>query len=214
MAPESASHGVLALNLVSSPGAGKTALLEATAELLDDGLRIGVFVCDCGLNIAGAVDTEAVTEYARTLDDVVCVVRNKYTCADPGQNEIRTAVADHRLNRVVVASCTPRTHEPLFQDAIRAGGLNPALFEMANIRNQCSWVHSDDWNGATEKSMDLVRGAVALALRGPNGAPLPPGTITVFVSITGEFTVHVIDEYSGLALPGEMEEKVAELMGE
>ena len=80
-----------------------------------DNLRIGVFVCDCGLNIAGTVDTAAVTEYAKTLPDVVCVIRNKYTCADPGQNEIKKAVVEHKLDRVVVASCSPRMHEPTFR---------------------------------------------------------------------------------------------------
>ena len=96
------------------------------ATLDKDGeLRIGVFVCDCGLNIAGAVDTAAVCDFAETLDDVACVVRNKYTCADPGQNEIKAAVAEHRLNRVVVASCTPRQHEPTFRQCVLEAGLNP-----------------------------------------------------------------------------------------
>ena len=84
----------------------------------EDGLRIGVFVCDCGLNIAGTVDTADVTEYAKTLDDVICVVRNKYTCADPGQNEIKNAIKEHQLNRVVVASCTPLQHEPTFRACV------------------------------------------------------------------------------------------------
>ena len=104
-------------------------------------LRVGVFVCDCGLNIAGAVDTGEVTEYAKTLPDVVCVVRNKYTCADPGQNEIKDAIRAHKLNRVVVASCTPRQHEPTFRQCVLEGGLNPYLMEMANLREHCSWVH-------------------------------------------------------------------------
>ena len=115
----------------------------------DSELRIGVFVCDCGLNIAGAVDCGAVCEYAETLEDVVCVVRNKYTCADPGQNEIKDAVAAHRLNRVVVASCTPRQHEPTFRQCVHEAGLNPYLMEMANLREHCSWVHPGDWDGAT-----------------------------------------------------------------
>ena len=126
-------------------------------------LRIGVFVCDCGLNIAGAVDTAAVTEFARTLDDVVCVVRNKYTCADPGQNEIKAAVAQHRLNRVVVASCSPRQHEPTFRQCVLEAGLNPYLMEMANLREHCSWVHQTDRGGATRKASDLVASAVAKA---------------------------------------------------
>jgi heterodisulfide reductase subunit A len=134
------------------------------ATLDKDGeLRIGVFVCDCGLNIAGAVDCAAVCEHAETLDDVVCVVRNKYTCADPGQNEIKDAVAEHRLNRVVVASCTPRQHEPTFRQCVLEAGLNPYLMEMANLREHCSWVHPGDWDAATAKAKDLVTSAVARA---------------------------------------------------
>jgi heterodisulfide reductase subunit A len=129
----------------------------------DQQLRIGVFVCDCGLNIAGAVDCGAVAEYAATLPDVACVVRNKYTCADPGQNEIKSAIREHRLNRVVVASCTPRQHEPTFRQCVLDGGLNPYLMEMANLREHCSWVHPGDRQGATDKAKDLVASAVARA---------------------------------------------------
>jgi len=134
----------------------------ATLDTVDE-LRIGVFVCDCGLNIAGAVDCEAVTEYAESLPDVVCAVRNKYTCADPGQNEIKDAVREHKLNRVVVASCTPRQHEPTFRQCVLEAGLNPYLMEMANLREHCSWVHPGDWEGATAKAKDLVASAVARA---------------------------------------------------
>ncbi len=126
-------------------------------------LRIGVFICDCGLNIAGAVDTAAVTEYAETLPDVACAIRNKYTCADPGQNEIKRAVQEYKLNRVVVASCTPRQHEPTFRQCVSEVGLNPYLMEMANLREHCSWVHPNDREGATAKAKDLVAGAVARA---------------------------------------------------
>ncbi len=126
-------------------------------------IRIGVFVCDCGLNIAGTVDCGAVTEFAKTLPDVVCAVRNKYTCAEPGQNEIRQAIRQHGLNRVVVASCTPRQHEPTFRRCVRDAGLNPYLMEMANLREHCSWVHPRDRAGATRKAKDLVAGAVARA---------------------------------------------------
>jgi heterodisulfide reductase subunit A len=126
-------------------------------------LRIGVFVCDCGMNIAGTVDTEAVARYSETLPDVVAVIRNKYTCADPGQNEIKKAIRAHRLNRVVVASCTPKIHEPTFRQCIADAGLNPYLYEMANIREHCSWVHQGEKEKATEKAKDLVRNAVAKA---------------------------------------------------
>ncbi len=128
-----------------------------------DQLRIGVFVCDCGLNIAGTVNMEALAEFSETLDDVVAVVRNKYTCADPGQNEIKTAIAEHNLNRVVVASCTPKIHEPTFRNCVAEAGLNPYLFEMANIREHVSWVHQNEKEAATKKAMDIVRSAVARA---------------------------------------------------
>jgi heterodisulfide reductase subunit A len=126
-------------------------------------LRIGVFVCHCGLNIAGSVDCVSVTEYARTLDDVVFAQDNKYTCSDPGQDEIKNGIRDHDLNRVVVASCTPRLHEPTFRNACKEAGLNPYLFEMANIRDHCSWVHLYDKENGTAKAKDLVKMAVARA---------------------------------------------------
>jgi len=125
--------------------------------------RIGVFVCDCGLNIAGVVDTEEVSRYAETLPGVVAVIRNRYTCADPGQNEIKAAIAEHNLERVVVASCTPKIHEPTFRQCVEDAGLNQYLMEMANIREHCSWVHQQDKMGATEKAKDLVRSSVARA---------------------------------------------------
>jgi heterodisulfide reductase subunit A2 len=131
--------------------------------LTTNGVRVGVFVCDCGLNIAGAVDCAVVAERAKFLPDVVCVVRNKYTCADPGQNEIKDAIHQHRLNRVVVASCTPRQHEPTFRKCVLDAGLNPYLMEMANLREHCSWVHAGDRDGATAKAYDLVASAVAKA---------------------------------------------------
>ncbi len=134
-----------------------------TPETTNGELRVGVFVCDCGLNIAGTVDCEAVAAYAGTLPDVTCVVRNRYTCADPGQNEIKDAIREHRLNRVVIASCTPRQHEPTFRQCVLEAGLNPYLMEMANIREHCSWVHPGDPEGATAKAKDLVSGAVARA---------------------------------------------------
>jgi heterodisulfide reductase subunit A len=125
--------------------------------------RIGVFVCDCGSNIAGTVDTAAVEQYARTLPGVVTVVRNKYTCAEPGQEEIKKAIAEDKLERVVVASCSPRMHEPTFRGCVWDVGLNPYLMEMANLREHCSWVHGDDPTAATAKAKDLVASAVARA---------------------------------------------------
>jgi len=129
----------------------------------DEELRIGVFVCDCGLNIAGTVDCARVAAAAEKLEHVVAVVRNKYTCADPGQNEIKKAITEHKLNRVVVASCTPKIHEPTFRQCVAEAGLNPYLYEMANIREQCSWVHQDDKEQATLKAIDLVKSAVSRA---------------------------------------------------
>ena len=131
--------------------------------MAEENLRIGVFVCDCGLNIAGTVDTAAVSKYSEILEDVVAVIRNKYTCADPGQNEIKKAIIEHNLNRVVVASCTPKIHEPTFRQCVADAGLNPYLYEMANIREHCSWVHQNEKDLATKKAMDLVRSAVARA---------------------------------------------------
>lgn len=131
--------------------------------MTDEELRIGVFVCQCGLNIAGFLDCEEVRRYAEGLDDVVVATVNRYTCSDPGQQEIKRLVREHNLNRVVVASCSPRLHEPTFRNYVSEAGLNPYLFEMANIREQCSWVHSTDSESATEKAKDIVRMAVARA---------------------------------------------------
>jgi len=124
-------------------------------------LRIGVFVCDCGSNIAGPVDTAAVRQYAETLPGVVAAIRNKYTCADPGQQEIQRAIYEHRLNRVVVASCSPASYEVIFRQCIEGAGLNPYLLEMANIREHCSWVTPGDRAAATQKAKDIVKVAVA-----------------------------------------------------
>jgi len=128
-----------------------------------DDLRIGVFVCECGSNIAGSLDVEAVREYAAGLPDVVVAVRNRYTCSDPGQQEIRKKIAEYNLNRVVVASCSPLLHELTFRNCLAGAGLNPYLLEMANIREHCSWVHLHDREGATRKARDIVRIAVARA---------------------------------------------------
>jgi len=125
--------------------------------------RIGVFVCHCGTNIAGVVDVPAVVEHAKQLPYVVYATNNLYACAQDSQLAMKELIEEHKLNRIVVASCTIRTHKPLFQETIKEAGLNPALFEMANIRDQCSWVHSQEPEKATLKSIDLVSGAVAKA---------------------------------------------------
>jgi heterodisulfide reductase subunit A len=123
--------------------------------------RIGVFVCHCGINIGGVVKVPEVMEYAKTLPNVVYAEQNLYTCSQDTQEKIKEKVKELKLNRVVVASCTPRTHEPLFQNTIKEAGLNAYLFEMANIRDQCSWIHMHEPKAATKKSKDLVRMAVA-----------------------------------------------------
>ncbi|MHB1275342.1 MAG: FAD-dependent oxidoreductase, partial [Candidatus Humimicrobiaceae bacterium] len=123
--------------------------------------RIGVFVCHCGTNIGGVVDVPDVVEYAKTLPNVVYAENNLYTCSNDTQDKIKEKIKEHNLNRVIVASCSPRTHEPLFRNTMREVGLNPYLFEMANIRDQCSWVHMSEHEKATVKSKDLVRMAVA-----------------------------------------------------
>ncbi|MEW6079675.1 MAG: NAD(P)-binding protein [Thermodesulfobacteriota bacterium] len=123
--------------------------------------RIGVFVCNCGINIGGVADVPAVRDYAATLAYVVHVEDNLFTCSQDSQDRMKKVIADKELNRVVVASCSPRTHEPLFQETIRDAGLNKYLFEMANIRDQNTWVHMDDPDRATAKAKDLVRMAVA-----------------------------------------------------
>ena len=132
-------------------------------DVADEPPRIGVFVCHCGSNIASVVDVERVVERTRRLPGVVLAEANVYTCADDNQDLMKAKIADHRLNRVVVASCTPRTHEPIFRDTLRDAGLNPYLLEMANIRDQCSWVHSGNPGAATDKAIDLVRMATARA---------------------------------------------------
>jgi heterodisulfide reductase subunit A len=125
--------------------------------------RVGVFICHCGINIGGVVGVPDVLEYAKTLQGVAYAENNLYTCSQDTQEKIKEKILEHNLNRVVVASCTPRTHEPLFRATLQEAGLNPYLFEMANIRDQCSWVHMHQPEEATKKAKDLVRMAVAKA---------------------------------------------------
>jgi len=123
--------------------------------------RIGVFVCHCGTNIGGVADVPSLVEYAKTLPNVVYATDNLYTCSTDTQELIKKAIVENDLNRLLVASCTPRTHEPLFRDTVRQAGLNPYLFEMANIRDQDTWVHMHEHEKATEKAKDLIRMALA-----------------------------------------------------
>jgi heterodisulfide reductase subunit A len=132
-------------------------------DVTDEEPRVGVFICHCGHNIASIVDVEAVVQAARKLPNVAYAEANLYTCSDTTQTKIKDLILEHRLNRVVVASCSPRTHEVLFQETLRESGLNPYLFAMANIRDQCSWVHRGDHAVATAKATDLMRMAVGRA---------------------------------------------------
>ena len=140
-----------------------TVELPEQADVAGQKPRIGVFVCNCGINIGGIVDVPAVEKYAETLPDVVFTDSNLFTCSQDTQEKIKEKIKEHNLNRVVVASCSPKTHEPMFMETLEACGLNRYLFEMANIRNQNSWIHSKTPEIATEKAKDLVRMAVARA---------------------------------------------------
>ncbi len=171
--PKDIPISVMEASAAACAAAGKLASARGTLvrekelpkplDVAGDMPRIGVFVCSCGVNIAGVVDVEAVAEYARSLPYVAYVENNLFTCSQDTQDKMAEVIKEQGLNRIVVAACTPRTHEPLFQETLQNAGLNKYLFEMANIRNQDSWVHSDDPAAATEKAKDLVRMAVAKA---------------------------------------------------
>jgi heterodisulfide reductase subunit A-like polyferredoxin len=145
-------------------------------DVTDEEPRIGVFVCHCGRNIGSVIDVERVVKNIEAEPGVVLATHTMFTCSDTSLSNIRAQIVEHRLNRIVVASCTPRTHEPLFRETMREAGLNPYLFEMANIRDQCSWVHSASPEIATRKATQLVQMAVA---RSRLLLPLEPGTLAV-----------------------------------
>jgi len=151
--------------------------------------RIGVFVCHCGINIGGVVNVPEVVKYAMTLPNVVYSEDNLYTCSSEGLSKIKEGIEKHNINRVVVASCTPRTHEPLFRATCEEAGLNKYLFEMANIREHCSWSHMDEPYKATEKAKDIVRMAVVKArLLEPQEEPeieVVPSTLVIGGGISG-----------------------------
>ncbi|MGO8945606.1 MAG: CoB--CoM heterodisulfide reductase iron-sulfur subunit A family protein [Syntrophobacteraceae bacterium] len=163
--------------------------LRRRGAQLTEEIRIGVFVCDCGSNIAGYLDVKSLAEYAKTLPNVVFVKENLYTCSEGGINEIKAAIKGQNLNRVVVASCTPRTHEPLFRGTCAEGGLNPYLFEMVNIRDQCSWVHMQERETGTNKARDLIRMGVAKAAllkpQEPIQSPMDPRAMVIGGGIAG-----------------------------
>lgn len=130
---------------------------------VEDEVRIGAFICHCGINIGGVVDVPRVLEEIKKVPDVVYAERNMYTCSQDTQESIKKKIKENKLNRIVVAACTPRTHEPLFQETCRQIGLNPYLFSMANIRDQCSWVHLQEKEKATQKAIELTKMAIARA---------------------------------------------------
>jgi heterodisulfide reductase subunit A len=126
-----------------------------------DDLRVGVFVCECGTNIAGSVDVDKIVEDAKTTANVVYSAKNRYMCSEPGQAEIKKAIKEEKLDRVIVAACSPRMHEPTFRECVASVGMNPYLVDMANIREQCSWVHMGDRAAATQKARDIMKAYVA-----------------------------------------------------
>ena len=134
-------------------------------DFTDEPPRIGVFICHCGINIVSVVNVEAVVEAAKAMPNVAYAENAIYACADNTQERMKGLIKEHRLNRLVVVSCTPRTHEALFRDTARECGLNPFLVDMANIRDQCSWVHANEPEAATEKAIDLVRMSVGRSAR-------------------------------------------------
>jgi len=125
--------------------------------------RVGVFLCHCGINIAGVLGIEELKEYAKSIPDVAFVENNLFLCSDEGQRLVQEKIKEHCLNRVVAAACTPRTHEPIFQESCEQVGLNPYLFEMVNVRDQCSWVHTSVPEVATQKAKDMIRLGVTKA---------------------------------------------------
>jgi len=143
---------------------------------LDEEIRIGVFVCHCGINIGSVVDVPKVSNYAGDMENVAYYSESLYSCSQDAQEVLKEKIKEHKLNRIVIAACSPRTHEPLFQETLKDAGLNRSLFEMVNIRDQCSWVHANEPEAATNKSMDLVRMAVAKARQ---IQPLPEQTVPV-----------------------------------
>ena len=163
---QSSGSAARAMSLLASVRGSrvKTKTYPPQRDVTDEPPRVGVFVCHCGSNIASVVDVAAVVEKTRDLPYVVLAEHNMYTCADDTQDHMKEMIIEHRLNRVVVASCTPRTHEAIFRDTLKDAGLNPYLLEMTNIRDQCSWVHSSEPEQATEKAVQLARMTVGRAV--------------------------------------------------
>ena len=136
---------------------------KGVIKMPQDDLRIGVFICECGTNIAGSVDVDKLVKEATQIGNVVYSAKNRYMCSEPGQHEIKKAIEEQKLDRVVVAACSPRMHEPTFRECVSSVSFNPYLVDMANIREQCSWVHMDDREAATKKAKDIIKAYVARA---------------------------------------------------
>jgi heterodisulfide reductase subunit A len=150
---------------MTPPTTSSAAAVSPVSECAPEEVRIGVYVCHCGLNIAQTVDCEGLAAKAAQLPDVIVSKGIGYACSEPGQREIRDDIAQNGLNRIVVASCSPRLHEPTFRQMLKDAGLNPYLLEMANLREQCSWVHMKRPTEATDKAYDLVMMGVARVRR-------------------------------------------------
>ncbi|MCL7488796.1 MAG: FAD-dependent oxidoreductase [Desulfobulbaceae bacterium] len=172
----SAAAGIAAGMLTKQRGQGIVHKSYPEEQPMDEEVRIGVFVCHCGINISSVVDVHNVEESTEDMEGVVYHTDSLYSCSQDAQEVLKDKIKEHNLNRVVIAACSPRTHEPLFQETLKDAGLNRSLIEMVNIRDQCSWVHANEPEAATDKSRDLVRMAVAKA-RGMK--PLPEQTVPV-----------------------------------
>ncbi len=213
VAQGSAAAALAALDIATPPPREPTEqLTEADIELMTGEPRIGVIICSCGTNIAGTVDVAEVTSYAATLPNVVYSENLLYSCSSDAQVVIKDAIREHGLTRVVVASCTPRTHEPLFRATIEEAGLNKYLFELANIREHCSWIHQDAKDEATIKAMDLVRMSVARsALLEPQDeaiARIEPSVLIIGAGVSGMTAAEIIASKGFKVILVEKEDKV------
>ena len=174
----------------------------------NDELRVGVYVCSCGSNIGGVIDPAEVAAYARTLPDVVLARDYLYMCSDAGQNLIRQDIVAHRLNLVVVAACSVRMHEPTFRACVADAGLNPFLMEMANIREQDTWVHAHDPEGALIKAKELVAAAVAkVRYASPLNAMTVPVTKKALVIGAGVAGISAALDLADMNIPTYLVEK-------
>ncbi|KXH74557.1 MAG: hypothetical protein AM326_09810 [Candidatus Thorarchaeota archaeon SMTZ-45] len=218
VAQGSAAAALAALDITIPQGEETEALTEEDLELIAAEPRIGVVICSCGINIAGTVDVAEVTEYASSLPNVVYAENLLYSCSSDAQVVIKEAIKEHKLNRLVVASCTPRTHEPLFRATIEEAGLNKYLFELANIREHCSWVHQADKDEATSKAMDLVRMSVARAklLEAQEEAvtQIEPSVLIIGAGVSGMATAEVISQKGFNVYLVEKQDKVGGFLNE